>query len=425
MKFKLNLASKIPALILGLCNNVKSYLFIFLVLSITSQNVYSGAIKANWDANTEPDLKGYKLYYGTVPSDYLNWESVDVGNVNSYLVGNLDENVTYYFVVTAYDSSGNESAPSDEVSALVTGPQATASVSGDSIIVRWTFILDADSYEIFQGTEPFFTPGTPVATITENSWIDTSFPQVPDTAAYYIVKAMSGGSVSHTFNTIGAYNVPIKYGNNLVSLPFAQTDSSLCGVLGTQLHGATNAVQADKVYIRENDAYSQAWLVEGTTSPLEGKWVTPAGDGESTLKINPSESFWIISRSIEGDSLFTMTGTVNPDSNRAVSLVPGPNFVSVPYPVEVSLTQGGLNEEGVIEGSYYLAGSDKVMMWTGSKYEIAWLVDGTNTSWDGKWVNERGDSETTMTLKPGRGYIIWIKNEGPARTWKFPNPKYN
>ena len=54
-----------------------------------------------WDANTEPDLDGYKIYYGSSSRNYsLN---VDVGNVVEYTITGLQEGATYYFAAKAYD----------------------------------------------------------------------------------------------------------------------------------------------------------------------------------------------------------------------------------------------------------------------------------------------------------------------------------
>lgn len=74
-------------------------------------------VKVSWDANTEPDLAGYKVYYGQKSRQYDH--VVDVGNITEYEVGNLLPGQTYYFAVTAYDTAGNESAPSEEVSATL------------------------------------------------------------------------------------------------------------------------------------------------------------------------------------------------------------------------------------------------------------------------------------------------------------------
>jgi hypothetical protein len=71
----------------------------------------------SWDANTEANLAGYKLYVGTASGTY--GAPVDVGNITTFKVIGLVKGKTYYFVVTAYDTAGNESDYSVEVSKTI------------------------------------------------------------------------------------------------------------------------------------------------------------------------------------------------------------------------------------------------------------------------------------------------------------------
>lgn len=87
--------------------------------SSTSSNSPGNSATLTWDAPTNnadgtplTDLAGYKIYYRT-PSGYYT-EVIDVGNVTTYKIENLNPG-TYYFTVTAYDTSGNESGDSNEV----------------------------------------------------------------------------------------------------------------------------------------------------------------------------------------------------------------------------------------------------------------------------------------------------------------------
>jgi hypothetical protein len=79
----------------------------------------AGQVVLAWDANTEPDVTGYKVYSGTTSGTYGT--PVDVGNVLTRTVTGLTDGQTYFFAVTAYDSFGNESGYSNEVSYLVPG----------------------------------------------------------------------------------------------------------------------------------------------------------------------------------------------------------------------------------------------------------------------------------------------------------------
>ena len=68
-----------------------------------------------WNNNSEGDLAGYHVYYGTSPGNYT--VAVDVGNVTEYKLDDLGlhEDVIYYIAITAYDLSGNESDFSTEL----------------------------------------------------------------------------------------------------------------------------------------------------------------------------------------------------------------------------------------------------------------------------------------------------------------------
>lgn len=102
---------------------------VFLVLSFACP-AYGIDITLMWDPNVEPDLAGYKIYYktGSPGPPYNGWEAFEgnspiaidayqalVGNTCEFTLIGLDEAETYYFVTTAYDAEGNESAYSNEV----------------------------------------------------------------------------------------------------------------------------------------------------------------------------------------------------------------------------------------------------------------------------------------------------------------------
>jgi hypothetical protein len=73
----------------------------------------NGTATVTWAANSESDLAGYKLYVGTSSGIYNR--TIDVGKVTSYSIS-LPKGSTYFFVLTAYDNSGNESGRSAETS---------------------------------------------------------------------------------------------------------------------------------------------------------------------------------------------------------------------------------------------------------------------------------------------------------------------
>ena len=77
----------------------------------------TGSATLSWTSNSEADLAGYKLYVGTAPGRYTYAGSpVIIGLTGSYTLSGLPMGQTYYFALSAFDSSGNESAFSAEVS---------------------------------------------------------------------------------------------------------------------------------------------------------------------------------------------------------------------------------------------------------------------------------------------------------------------
>jgi hypothetical protein len=95
-----------------------SFLFIVFVAVVgtfltLASRAYSANVTLAWDPNSESDLAGYRLYYGE--DNALADDCVDVGDTTTYTVASLAEGRTYYFDVTAYDTHGNESLPSEQV----------------------------------------------------------------------------------------------------------------------------------------------------------------------------------------------------------------------------------------------------------------------------------------------------------------------
>ena len=77
------------------------------------------SVTLTWRPNTESDLAGYKVYRANSSGAYGAAIAAIPGNTTSYTATGLQFNATYFFVVTAYDIAGNESAYSNEVSKSV------------------------------------------------------------------------------------------------------------------------------------------------------------------------------------------------------------------------------------------------------------------------------------------------------------------
>ena len=105
-----------------------------MILVLIPAAVAAGQATLSWLPNTEPNLAGYKVYFGQASRTYQ--APVDVANSIGYTLTGLQEGVVYYFAVTAYNSGG-ESAFSSEVSLLVTDTTPPA-ISAVAVPVKTT-----------------------------------------------------------------------------------------------------------------------------------------------------------------------------------------------------------------------------------------------------------------------------------------------
>lgn len=80
------------------------------------QTPSSGSATVRWALNTEPDVAGYRVYYGTTPNSYLQSKGQGIAVAGtSHTVTGLASGIRYYFAVTAFDNASNESGYSTEV----------------------------------------------------------------------------------------------------------------------------------------------------------------------------------------------------------------------------------------------------------------------------------------------------------------------
>lgn len=88
---------------------------IFLLISIflIPQLVIAAQIRLAWDPNTEHNLLGYWVYYGTAPWSFD--ESIKLRKVTSFTLTDLIKGQTYYIAITARDWRKLESGFSNQV----------------------------------------------------------------------------------------------------------------------------------------------------------------------------------------------------------------------------------------------------------------------------------------------------------------------
>ena len=79
-----------------------------------------------WNRNPEPDIAGYKVFYGQVNTSPA---MINVGNVLSHRFTNLVAGRTYFFYVTAYNTAALESNPSQTLNYIVPAQNMPPTIS--------------------------------------------------------------------------------------------------------------------------------------------------------------------------------------------------------------------------------------------------------------------------------------------------------
>lgn len=146
--------------------HIAAFLIIFTFLARTA---HAAEIMLAWDQNPEQDIAGYKIHYGLESDNYAT--TIDVGNYTTCVLSDLETGQTYYFAATAYNTAGEESDYSNEISHTVSeinqpptadaGPDRTVN-EGDLVTLNGSNSFDPDNgIASFQWTQIDGPPVTP------------------------------------------------------------------------------------------------------------------------------------------------------------------------------------------------------------------------------------------------------------------------
>jgi len=100
---------------------------LFIAFMLVSSLVFASSIVTfEWDANTETDLAGYRIYQSTVSGIYT-YGPTSPNLIVTIPAGTEEATVeigdgTYFWVATAFDTEGLESGSSNEITATLNGP---------------------------------------------------------------------------------------------------------------------------------------------------------------------------------------------------------------------------------------------------------------------------------------------------------------
>jgi len=252
-------------------NFLKRLILVSLLMSSSIIGLFPGValctdINLAWDANNETDLAGYILYYGTTNGNYTS--SIDVGNITQHTFIDLQDGVTYYLAVTAYDVNGNESNYSEELSHTVgvlntipSTPAAPNSPSSGYVDTNYTFNTSASDPD-GDAIEYRF------------DWGDG------------VISNWGASSQSHVWSSPSTYCIRAQ----VKDIHGAMSDWSGCHNITITLKTYTITATAD---------------VHGSISPSGS--ITVEQGSEKTFSIYPEQNYQVLNVVVDGISLGTVT----------------------------------------------------------------------------------------------------------------------
>ncbi len=96
---------------------------LFALAGLTRAGNLTGTANLSWNLNPETNIAGYRILYGTTSAE-LNLSQTVNGNISYATVSGLETGQTYYFAVLAYNFTGLEGLPSDQIAFFVENPTA-------------------------------------------------------------------------------------------------------------------------------------------------------------------------------------------------------------------------------------------------------------------------------------------------------------
>lgn len=264
--------------------------FVMTLFSLAGQTIcFAGSVALSWDANTESDLAGYKVYYkadsSSPPFDGVGAvegaSPVDSRNLTTATISGLDPGRTYSFAVTAYNRAGIESAYSNIVTVLeavppsvsLNAPLNNSAVSGDVLVTASA----GDNVGVTK--MEFYVNGVLQATATASpyfySWLTSSLATGTYTlmSKAYDAAGNVGQSNSATVTVINDTTAPV------VSLSAPGNNSSVKGTV------PITASAGDNVGVSMVEFYRNGAFLSGSNvAPYVFNWdTTSVGNGSYTL----------------------------------------------------------------------------------------------------------------------------------------------
>jgi hypothetical protein len=297
-----------------------------------SSQVLAAQVTLAWDANTDPAVAGYKLYYGYASRIYGT--PVDVSKVTQYTLTGIEEGKTSYFAVTAYDTNRNESAFSTELECFTLVPATTmnGTISPSTAVV------------VSRGMSQVFTVTPAVNYVIGDVLVDAVSAGI--VATYTFSDIASNHSLSASFKTVtSAYSIAASAGTNGAISPsgsvsvsqgasqtFTLTPSTGYKVQDVKVDGASVGAVTSYTFSNVTAAHSISVTFATSTytvaaSAGTGGSITPSGTvvvqkgASQSFTIKPTSDYKISGVIVDGISVGAVTSYVfsNVQANHTIS----------------------------------------------------------------------------------------------------------
>ena len=199
--------------------------FIVLNIPYPEDNVSYGNVLFNWTAvdNSDFNLTCDLLIGGQITQPGITSQN----NISTLTYQEINIAGYYNWSVNCTDYDGNFNISETRSFTVIRGPDdISINISSDnsSIELNWTFVTNADSYNIYISTN--YTAGFPgmpnITGITDLNWTD--FNGFDSERRYYKVATVKGDAEALSEKTAGKHTTLLQTTWNLLSIPFNLTN---------------------------------------------------------------------------------------------------------------------------------------------------------------------------------------------------------
>jgi hypothetical protein len=371
--------------------------------------VDASTAKLTWNRSPSTNVAGYHVYYGLTSGNYPYM--LNAGNTPSATVSGLTPGQTYYYTVTAYSTTGQESGQANVVS-NTTPAQILAQPLSQTAVIGTIAVLSANVASVVPVTFQWFFNGAAIDDATNSILILPGVSQ-GNAGSYKVVASNAGGNVTSTAAVLSVLDSVNVTGGSMKPIPsgtynglFYQTNSGGGSAVAPATTGSLS-----QCTVGANGAYSSKISLGGQTFSISGVF---NGAGINTVVNRSFLGLSNLDLTLYADSVLgtgRLTGVVsNMDrvhpwvalltANLAVNASPPAAFVFLSPPPPGQLQQSWTCQLVVgINGTVLLTGQ---------------LGDGTTILQSGS-MGADGNFPVYQSLYNNTGVLAgWINLAGPA-----------